>query len=249
MKTSADNDDDTAKTWADVFQDLDQWDAVDTFAARHAQALNTVAGFRRFCSPKIGHLIAHECGDFQIIHHVHQDGNDDIDDDNDADICALIGAGSTAATVVLNQTGTYDQQTGFNYEWSRMVHWTEIGDAALTHPKANELLGGGPKGKTNGKGEAKKGAKKSKKPKDYDTDLFTDSNEDDDDLDPEAGVGAAIMLPNVLPLPGFLVAALMRAYTSDAGELCLKAIDAIRERTRAAGHDPVESQGAKKAAY
>jgi hypothetical protein len=27
-----DDDDDTTKTWADVFQDLDQWDAVDTFA-------------------------------------------------------------------------------------------------------------------------------------------------------------------------------------------------------------------------
>ncbi|KAI2498407.1 hypothetical protein MHU86_16104 [Fragilaria crotonensis] len=248
MTTSEHDDDDTTKTWADVYQDLDQWDAVDTFADRHAQALNTVAGSRRFCSPKIGHLIAHECGDFQMIHHVHQDGNDDIDDDDDADIWALIGAGSTAATVVLSQTGTYDKQTGFNYEWSRMVHWSEIGDVALTHPKAKELLGG-TKGQTKGKGKAKKGAKKTKKPKAYDTDLFTDSDEDNDDIDPEAGVGAAIVLPNVIPLPGFLVAALMRAYTSDAGELCLKAIDAIRKRARAAGHDPVESPVAKKAAY
>ncbi len=180
---------------------------------------------------------------------MHQDGNDDIDDDDDTDIWALIGAGSSAATVVLSQTGTYDHQTGFSYEWSRMVHWTEVGDVTPTHPKANELLGGGPKGKTKGKGKAKKGAKKSKKPKDYDTDLFTDSDEDDDNLNPEAGVGAAIVLPNVLPLPGFLVAPLMRAYMSDAGELCLKAIDAIRQRTRAAGHDPVKSPGAKKAAY
>jgi len=113
MTTSDHDDDNPTKTWADVFQDLDQWDAVDTFADRHAQALNTVAGFRRFCSPKIGHLIAHEGGNYQTIHHVHQDGNDDIDDDDDdADIWALIGAGSTAATVVLSQTGTYDQQTG-----------------------------------------------------------------------------------------------------------------------------------------
>ncbi len=207
-------------------------------------------GFPSVLLPKIGHLIAHECGDFQIIHHVHQDGNDDIDDDDEADIWAIIGAGSTAATVVLSTTGTYDQQTGFSYEWSRMVQWTVIGDVALTHPKAKELLGGGPKGKTKGKDKAKKGAKKPKKPKDYDTDLFTESEDDDDDIDPEAGVGAAIALPNVLPLPGFLVATLMRAYTSDAGDLCLSAIDAIRKRaTEEDGQDPVGSPAALKAAY
>lgn len=78
MTTSEDNNTEPAKTWADVFHDLDQWDAVATFADRHAQAINTVADFRRFCSPKIGHCIAHEGRDFQIIHHVHQDGNDNI---------------------------------------------------------------------------------------------------------------------------------------------------------------------------
>ena len=30
MMTLADEDPDTTKTWADVFQNLDQWDAVDT---------------------------------------------------------------------------------------------------------------------------------------------------------------------------------------------------------------------------
>ena len=60
---------------------------------------------------------------------------------------------------------------------------------------------------------------------------------------------AAIALPNVLPLPGFLVAALMEAYTSDAGVLCLTALDAIRKRGRADGQDPVESPVARKAAY
>jgi hypothetical protein len=45
----------------------------------------------------------------------------------------------------------------------------------------------------------------------------------------------------VLPLPGFLVAALMDAYTTDAGILCLVAIYATRKRAREAGVDPVES--------
>ena len=79
--------------------------------------------------------------------------------------------------------------------------------------------------------------------------MFSDSDVDDDNINPEAGVGAAIALPNVLPLPGFLVAALMKAFTTDAGELCLKAIDAIRKRARADGHDPVESPATQKAAY
>ncbi len=64
--------------------ELDQWDAVETFAARHVLALDTREGFRRLCSPKIGHLLAHEGGGFQIMHQVYQDGEDDIDDnDND----------------------------------------------------------------------------------------------------------------------------------------------------------------------
>jgi hypothetical protein len=96
---------DEIPTWADVFRELDQWDAVETFAERHAQALDTRAGFRRYCSAKIGHHLAHDCGGFQIIHHVHQDGADDINDDNKGNIRALMGAGGTVATVELSSTG------------------------------------------------------------------------------------------------------------------------------------------------
>jgi hypothetical protein len=49
---------DKVKVWADVSRELNQWDVVETFAERHGQALKTRAGFRRFCSPKIGHLIS-----------------------------------------------------------------------------------------------------------------------------------------------------------------------------------------------
>ncbi|KAI2493248.1 hypothetical protein MHU86_21285 [Fragilaria crotonensis] len=239
MTTSEHDDDDTTKTWADVYQDLDQWDAVDTFADRHAQALNTVAGSRRFCSPKIGHLIAHECGDFQMIHHVHQDGNDDIDDDDDADIWALIGAGSTAATVVLSQTGTYDKQTGFNYEWSRMVHWSEMGTSHLLTLKLRSFWEER-KDRRKVKEKRRKAPRKRRNQKTRHR-LVHGQRRGQRRHRPGGGSGSAIVLPNVIPLPGFLVAALMRAYTSDAGELCLKAIDAIRKRARAAGHDPVES--------
>jgi hypothetical protein len=36
---------DKSQTWSDVFRELDQWEAVETFAERHAQALDTRAGF------------------------------------------------------------------------------------------------------------------------------------------------------------------------------------------------------------
>ena len=84
------------------------------------------------------------------------------------------------------------------------------------------------KGKAKGKGEAKGKKSKKGKPKDYDKDLFSTSK-DEDVFDPEERVGAAIALPNVLPLPGFLVAALME------GILRLAAIKAIRKRANKAG--------------
>ena len=37
-------------------------------------------------------------------------------DDNEGNICEHMGAGGTAATVVLSSTGTYDKQTGINYK-------------------------------------------------------------------------------------------------------------------------------------
>ena len=53
----------------------------------------------------------------------------------------------------------------------------------------------------------------------------------------------------MLLLPGFLVAALVDAYTTDAGILCLAAIDAIRKRASKAGVDPADSTATQKAAY
>jgi hypothetical protein len=94
-----------------------------------------------------------------------------------------------------------------------MVQWTEIKDVAMTHPNATKLLGDATS-KAKGRGGAKGKKSRKGKPTDCDEDLFS-SSEDEDNIDPnKAGVGAAIALPNVLPL---LVAALMNAYTTDAG--------------------------------
>ena len=53
----------------------------------------------------------------------------------------------------------------------------------------------------------------------------------------------------MLPIPAFLVAALMRTYASDAATLCLAAIEAIKERAIRAGEDPILSQNASRASY
>ena len=117
----------------------------------------------------------------------------------------------------------------------------------MTQHQAMRFLGNA-KGKAKGKGGAKGKKSKKGKPKEYDKDLFS-SIKDNDNFDPKEGVGAAIALPNGLPLPGFLVTALMDAYTTDAGILRLAAIEAIRKRAIEAGVDPADSTAAQTAAY
>jgi hypothetical protein len=129
-----------------------------------------------------------------------------------------------------------------------MVQWTEIKDVAMTHPYTTKLLGDAKNKKAKGKGGAKGKKSRKCKRKEYDEGLFSRS-EGEDNLNPEEGVGVATALPNILPLPGFLVAALMEAYTTDADILCLVAIDAIKKREMAAGADPADSTVAQKTAY
>ena len=76
--------------------------------------------------------------------------------------------------------------------------------------------------------------------------LLNDENVNPVDL---KNISEKIPVPNVLPIPAFLVAALMRTYSSDAATLCLAAINAIKERASKAGEDPIRSENASQAAY
>lgn len=69
------------KTWVDVFTDLDQWEDSVRFYSVHARDLNTVRGFRRLCSPTIGHLVALRGGGVQLVHNIHDGAQDDLDTD------------------------------------------------------------------------------------------------------------------------------------------------------------------------
>lgn len=92
--------------------------------------------------------------------------------------------------------------------------------------------------------------------------MLMDSSEDDDDetVGPEGpndenedpGVlllHSTATLPNILPVPAFIFAAIMGAYSTDAATLCLATIAAIKNRATLAGEDPVDSPTARKAAY
>jgi hypothetical protein len=188
-----------AKTWLDVFQELDQWEDSTRFASVHGRALNTVRGFRRLCSPRIGHLVALRGGGVQLVHNIHEGATDDLDTDT-GELWALTGAGGTAATLVIYQLGAYDSQTGVAIDWDVLRRWSTA------------------------------------------TDLATYNND-------EVIVQASMTLPNMLPLPGFMMAALMKAYTTDPSRLCLAAIAAINARAARAGADPGSSTLAKGASY
>lgn len=82
--------------------------------------------------------------------------------------------------------------------------------------------------------------------------MATCSDEEDDDItqhnqptdeneDPIEVEMVKVTIPAVLPVPGYLVAALMGAYTADAGKLCIAAIQAIKARAEQAGKDPATS--------
>jgi hypothetical protein len=72
----------------------------------------------------------------------------------------------------------------------------------------------------------------------------------DENVDPAElvkSINERVPVPNVLPIPAFLVAALLRTYSSDAATLCPAVISAIKERASKAGEDPMRSQNASRA--
>lgn len=250
------------KTWVTIFRDLDQWDDSDRFASAHTRDLATVRGFRRLCSPKIGHLVALREGGVRIVHNIHVDAQDDLDTEG-GDLWALMGAGSTAATVTIERTGAYASQTGAAIEWTTMTHWThppdlipvpaaatarrptgkaKRDDASATSNRSSTRL-------TRGKKTTKADYRRILELSDEDDDDDEEGHDDESDGVEEVLVQTPAKIPNLLPLPGFLVAALMEAYSTDATTLCLTAIAAINARAGQAGEDPSSSLLASRASY
>jgi hypothetical protein len=256
-----------SKAWIDVFEDLDQWDEVDRFYAIHARELNTVKGHQRLCSPKVGYLLALRAGTVQLVHHITQEIGDDLQGEDDSEIWALTGAGGTASTIVIGSRNLYEQNPGEPCDWTTMAKWKRNSDVTTSTDKAHEK-----RTKTASKpsAAAKKNAKATGRPrrstaamtpkmKEYKKTMTTDSGESDDDEvelvndeneDPVGNGGATgVIVPNVLPIPAFLVVALMKAYCMDAPSLCIAAIEAIKERAIRAGEEPIRSEKAKIASY
>ena len=150
---------------------------------------------------------------------------------------ALTGAGGTAATMVIEQTGAYASQTGISIEWDTMRNWTTATDlvapdvaptAKKSPPMDKSKSRGDEASVTSTRSSTRKTRGSKSTQSDYHHRILELSKEDDNDKvadDREDGsdtnddvlfVQASVTLPNnMLPIPGFLVAALMQAYTSN----------------------------------
>jgi hypothetical protein len=262
-----------SRTWLDVFDALDQWEDVSNFYGLHSRELNTVQGHRRLCSPKVGHLVALRTGSVQLVHHIHQEDVDDFHGSDEGELWALTGAGGTASMLVIGTRCAYDRLTGDAISWETMMTWTSKkdvttapGNATTKTPNVKGKSPAASKKKspasetrsrrsTTAMTQKMKAYKQTLAPEDSDEEEGDDEVKvvriNDENVDPAGAqtLDESTVVPNLLPIPAFLVAALMRTYASDAATLCLAAINAIKDRAEKAGEDPALSQNAKRAAY
>ena len=258
-----------SKAWSDVFTELDQWEDVEKFYALHARELNTVQGHRRLCSPKVGYLLAIRPGTIQLVHHIHQEEVDDFHGEK-GEIWALTGAGgTTASTIVIGNRGAFDRFPGKPCNWSTMAKWSKKSDVTSTTDKLKKnkskvasMPAAVDKKNTSGSGRTRQSAAAmTPRMKEYKKSIAADSSDDEEEVelvkvnnenvDPSgrATDRTDVVVPNMLPIPAFLVVALMKAYCTDAPTMCLKSIEAIKERAIVAGEDPLQSENAKLASY
>ena len=252
-----------SRTWLDVFEALDQWEDVNKFYVHHSRELNTVQGHRHLCLPKVGHLMALCTRVVQLVHHIHQEDVDDFHGNG-----ALTEAGGTASMMlVIGTRSAYNRLTGNVNSWSTMTTRKTKKDVIASPDNAKTVK---PNDASKPPAAAKRntptGTERSRhsssamtqKMKAYKQSIAPKASDDDDDeevndknIDPgEPKVNKmGVVVPNMLPIPAFMVAALIMTYTSDAAILCLAAIDAIKERATKAGEDPLLSQNARRAAY
>ena len=195
---------------------------------------------------------------------------DELHVENGGDLWALTGAGSTASTVVIENSGAYDGQSGARIEWIEMANWTSVDDVTSGR---SEGAGRTEQPKEDGTSKTKKPTNKrsttggrtrptktpTSKMQDYKKLLMVDSSdEEDNSVGSEKGpandenddpsvkvVHNRTTVPNILPVPAFIFAAIMEAYTTNASKLCLAAIAAIKARAMQAGEDPKQSQTAQ----
>ncbi|KAI2492527.1 hypothetical protein MHU86_22009 [Fragilaria crotonensis] len=207
--------------------------------------------------------------------HSAQDVEDELHAENGGDLWALTGAGSTASTVVIENSGAYDGQSGEMIEWTELEGWTSVDD--VTTARSKDAPGQTGPAKADGTSKTKKQTGKrsttgsrtrttktpTSKMQEYKKMLMVDSSDEEEDFagqeqgptndendDPSITVlHSRITVPNILPVPAFIFAAIMEAYTTDAAKLCLAAILAINARARLAGENPRQSQTARRAAY
>ena len=179
--------------------------------------------------------------------------------------------------LVIGTRCAYDQLTGDTIPWSAMTIWktkkdviNSTGHAKTAKTKDPNKTPAAPKRKTQpasaGPRTRRSSGAMTQKMKDYKQSLApgaSDGKDDksneikvvninDENVDPAGSLkinNGGVVVPNMLPIPAFIVAALMRTYASDAATLFLATINAIKERATRAGEDPFLSKNADRASY
>ena len=72
----------TTAQWKDVFQQLNQWDALPKLREIHRGANSgmTATWLARLCSPNVAYLVVDTAGEIQLFHHFHHDVDDGLND-------------------------------------------------------------------------------------------------------------------------------------------------------------------------
>jgi hypothetical protein len=181
----------------------------------------------------MGHLVALRLGVVQLDYHVHLENVDDFHGNDEGEIWALTGAGGTASTIAICTRSAYDRLSGEPNHWSTMASWTTKDDVTKLTDKAKSAAKAKSKQAAKQKTPAGSGRTRrstfTPKMKDYKKSMVTDSSDEDDDeeevkivtvhdknVDPDESreKRTGVIVPNMLPIPAFMVVALMKkAYT------------------------------------
>ncbi|KAI2509783.1 hypothetical protein MHU86_4636 [Fragilaria crotonensis] len=224
--------------------------------------------------PKIGHLLLVRGGGIQAVHHIHQDVEDELQEDgNRGDLCSH-GSRQHCFNDRHWKFGHVRQTVGRHDRLDRNGGM-DIGHRR--HRRTEQICRGqGQESEGRRNDEVKETGEQTVRDRESDarnkdTDLqdagipkvlmVDSSDEEDASIGPEGPTNdenddpsitlthSRVTIPNVLPVPAFIFAAILEAYTAEASKLCLAAISAINTRATQAGEDPKQSPTARKAAY
>ncbi len=191
----------------------------------------------------------------RLFHHFHHDADDGLNDGSD-DLRALMGSGAMAAAMSVNKIHVNEPQRGTTFDWSRMLEWNstkDVSDTVEEFVASRTQVSGRSSDVSSQPAPAKKTARarsraitaaKTKKTATPKGRLKTA------DEDAEGAVTVVgFTMTDTVPVPGFLAVAFMETYETNPLDLCMIAVDAIKQRAAAETDKRKAARLAEAAAY